>query len=443
MTSGNFPIENTLLVLKQVEIFAHVPASVMEEIAKRIHISTFQPEETIINKGDKGNSMYIIFTGEVKVHDREYVVATMKDGNFFGEFSLLDDEPRSLSVTAIAPTVTGTIEQKDFFQLQGKYPDVTRDIIRAMLKRLRGQNQKIISDLRQRQAELEQLVTERTSDLQTKNGELIETLSELKRTQEQLVQQEKLASLGQLTAGIAHEIQNPLNFVNNFSFLSKDLMRELAESKDDEDRKEILDLLSDNIHKIEHHGKRAGDIVKSMLQHSQPGSRTRQPVNINKLFQDCCEISFHSFKDNGIELGCKIIKNFTTDLPQVEMVAQDFSKVLLNLLNNAFYAVRERKQADSSTSYVPEVILTTGFKNNVLTISVKDNGTGIKSVNLPKIFEPFYTTKPTGFGNTGLGLSITNDIVKAHGGKIMVESKENEFTEFIINLSVPDLKASL
>ena len=434
MSSGNFPLENTLLVLKQVEIFAHVPASVMEEIAKQIHISTFQSDETIINKGDKGNSMYIIFTGQVKVHDKEYVVATMKDGNFFGEFSLLDDEPRSLSVTAMVPTITGTIEQKDFFQLQGKYPDVTRDIIRAMLKRLRGQNQKIISDLRQRQAELEQLVKERTADLQTKNEELVDTLSELKRTQEQLIQQKKLASLGQLTAGIAHEIQNPLNFVNNFSFLSKDLMRELAESSDDEDRKEILELLSDNIHKIEHHGRRAGDIVKSMLQHSQPGSRTRQFVNINKLFQDCCEISFHSFKDNGISIECDIHKDFATDLPQVEIIAQDFSKVLINLLNNAFYAVREKKQSGKIAGYSPTVWLRTSFINNIISITVRDNGTGIPPSSIQKIFEPFFTTKPTGFGNTGLGLSITNDIVKAHGGKILVESMDSEFTEFTISL---------
>ncbi|MEO8088373.1 MAG: cyclic nucleotide-binding domain-containing protein, partial [Bacteroidota bacterium] len=359
MSQVNLPLENTLQVLKQVEIFAHVPASVMEEIARQIHISSFQPDDIIINKGDKGNSMYIIFSGQVKVHDKEYVVATMKDGNFFGEFSLLDDEPRSLSVSALIATVTGTIEQKDFFSLQGKYPDVTRDIIRAMLKRLRGQNQKIISDLRQRQAELEQLVKERTSDLQTKNGELVETLSELKRTQEQLVQQEKLASLGQLTAGIAHEIQNPLNFVNNFSFLSKDLMKELNDSKDEEDRKEILEMLGDNITKIEHHGRRAGDIVKSMLQHSQPGSRNKQFVNINKLFQDCCEISYYSFKENGSAFDCEITKNFGKDIPEIEIIAQDFSKVLLNILNNAFFTVREKKQLGAIADYIPSVSLTT------------------------------------------------------------------------------------
>jgi len=436
MSSGNLSLENTLQVLQNVEIFAHVPASVMEEIAKQIHVSSFGPDETIITKGDNGNSMYIIFSGQVKVHDKEYVVATMKDGNFFGEFSLLDDEPRSLSVSAIIPTVTGTIEQKDFFSLQSKYPDVTRDIIRAMLKRLRGQNQKIISDLRQRQAELEQLVKERTADLQTKNEELVETLSELKRTQEQLVQQEKLASLGQLTAGIAHEIQNPLNFVNNFSFLSKDLMKELGESKDDEDRKEILEMLSDNITKIEHHGRRAGDIVKSMLQHSQPGSRTKQPVNINKLFQDCCDISFYSFKENGNDLECEITKNFSPDIPEIEIIAQDFSKVLLNVLNNAFYAVREKKQLGTTPDYHPAVTLTTSLQQKTVLISVRDNGTGIPQANLQKVFEPFYTTKPTGFGNTGLGMSITNDIVKAHGGDIRVTSKENEFTEFVISLPV-------
>jgi signal transduction histidine kinase len=436
MTTGNLPIENTVNILKKVEIFSHVPAEVLDEIARQIHISTFQPDETIINKGDKGNSMYIIFTGHVKVHDGEYVVATMKDGNFFGEFSLLDDEPRSLSVTAVLPTTTGTIEQQSFFSLQSKYPGVTRDIIRAMLQRLRGQNQKIISDLRQRQAALEQLVKERTADLQTKNEELELTLSELKRTQEQLVQQEKLASLGQLTAGIAHEIQNPLNFVNNFSFLSKDLMKELEESKDDEDRKEILEMLSDNIHKIEHHGRRAGDIVKSMLQHSQPGSRTRQIVNLNKLFNDSCEISFYSFKEGSQGLECNIIKNFAPDLPQVELIAQDFSKVLLNVMNNAFYAVREKMQSGKDAAFKPEVVLETSARDKKIIVTVKDNGSGIPAANIQKVFEPFFTTKPTGFGNTGLGMSITNDIVKAHGGIIQVESVENEYTKFTIEIPV-------
>jgi signal transduction histidine kinase len=435
MPQRNLSLEGTLQVLKHVEIFTHVPTSVMEEIARQIHISSFQPDETIITKGEKGNSMYIIFSGQVKVHDKEYVVATMKDGNFFGEFSLLDDEPRSLSVTAVVPTVTGTIGQKEFFSLQHKHPEVTRDIIRAMLKRLRGQNQKIITDLKQRQSELEQLVNERTADLQTKNEELEVTLSELKRTQEQLVQQEKLASLGQLTAGIAHEIQNPLNFVNNFSFLSKDLMKELGESTDEAERKELLDMLNDNITKIEHHGRRAGDIVKSMLQHSQPGSRTKQMVNINKLFQDCCDISYYSFKENGVAFECTIAKNLAAGVPEVEIIAQDFSKVLLNVLNNAFFAVREKKQS-GNPGFEPAVELTTAVRDKKLVITVRDNGPGIPAGNIQKVFEPFFTTKPTGFGNTGLGLSITNDIVKAHGGDISVQSRENEFTEFVIALPI-------
>lgn len=435
MKTENLPLQHTLQVLKQVEIFAHVPASVMEEIGKRITISSFQPEEAIISKGDKGNSMYIIFSGEVKVHDKEFVVATMRDGNFFGEFSLLDDEPRSLSVSAIVPTITGMIGQEDFFTLQSKYPEVTRDIIKAMLKRLRGQNQKIITDLKQRQSELEQLVAERTSDLRNKNEELEETLSQLQRTQQQLIQQEKLASLGQLTAGIAHEIQNPLNFVNNFSFLSNDLMKELKDSKTDEDRAEILELLGDNITKIEHHGRRAGDIVKSMLQHSQPGSRTKQFVDVNKLCQDSCDISYYSFKENGPAFECSITKNFTKDIPQAEVIVQDFSKAILNILNNAFYAVRE-KSMQGIAGYTPTVSITTSIEKKNLVIRVRDNGTGIPEKNIQKVFEPFFTTKPTGFGNTGLGMSITNDIIKAQGGLIRVESVENEFAEFIITLPV-------
>jgi signal transduction histidine kinase len=432
----NIPIESTLEVLKRVEIFTHVPDSVMEEIARQTQISSFRPEENIIAKGAKGNSMYIIFSGQVKVHDNEFVVATMQEGNFFGEFSLLDDEPRSLSVSALVPTVTGTITQKDFFFLQSKYPEVTREIIKAMLKRLRAQNQKIITDLRQRQSELEQLVTERTTDLRTKNEELEETLVKLQRTQQQLVQQEKLASLGQLTAGIAHEIQNPLNFVNNFSFLSKDLMKELGESTDEADRKEIIEMLGDNISKIEHHGRRAGDIVKSMLQHSQPGSRNKQFIDINKLCQDCCEISYYSFKENGSAFECSIVKNFGKDIPQVEVIAQDLSKVLLNILNNAFYSVREKIQQskNSNDNYAAEVSITTEVKNKSLHILISDNGTGIPEKNIQKVFEPFFTTKPTGFGNTGLGMSITNDIVKAHGGEITVQSREHEFTQFNIIL---------
>jgi signal transduction histidine kinase len=222
--------------------------------------------------------------------------------------------------------------------------------------------------------------------------------------------------------------------VNNFSFLSKDLMKELGESKDDEDRKEILEMLSDNINKIEHHGRRAGDIVKSMLQHSQPGSRTRQLVNINKLLSDCCDISYYSFKENTQAFDCTITKNFAADLPQVEIIAQDFSKVFLNVLNNAFYTVREKKQSGKVEGYHPEVILGTAVRDKKIVITVTDNGTGIPAANLQKVFEPFFTTKPTGFGNTGLGMSITNDIVKAHGGIIQVESTENKSSIFTIEI---------
>jgi signal transduction histidine kinase len=273
------------------------------------------------------------------------------------------------------------------------------------------------------------------------NQVLEKTLNDLKSTQQQLVQQEKLASLGALTAGIAHEIKNPLNFVNNFSELSTELIDEFIETTDEEERKEIGADLKLNLSKINEHGKRADSIVKNMLQHSRTGSGEKQLTDINQLCDEYFNLAFHGKRASNPGFNCEMIKQFDNNLPQVNCVTQDISRVILNLIGNAFDAVRERvceserESEGAKAAYRPTVTVITALANQHISISIKDNGKGIPSHIKEKIFEPFFTTKAAGQG-TGLGLSLSNDIIKAHGGELKVESKEGEGSTFTITLAV-------
>jgi len=265
------------------------------------------------------------------------------------------------------------------------------------------------------------------------NKKLEQAYHELRDTQEQLVRQEKLASLGQLTAGIAHEIKNPLNFVNNFSETSGEILDELQSASSAEERNQLIGELKNNLEKISHHGKRADGIVTNMLNHSRTSTGEKQLTDINQLCDEFFVLAYHGMKANYPEFNCKLEKNLSPDLIKAEVVPQNVSRVLLNLFNNAFYAVKERLQKEKN--YSPVVSIITKSFDHTISISVRDNGSGINNEIKEKIFEPFFTTKPTGQG-TGLGLSISYDIVKAHGGELKVESKENEFTEFIFTLPV-------
>ncbi|MDP2060666.1 MAG: ATP-binding protein [Flavobacteriaceae bacterium] len=294
---------------------------------------------------------------------------------------------------------------------------------------------------------------------------LEETLSNLKSTQSQLIQSEKMASLGELTAGIAHEIQNPLNFVNNFSEISNELVDELksekAKGKSERDEAledEILNDISQNLEKINHHGKRAADIVKGMLQHSRTSSGQKEPTDINALADEYLRLAYHGLKAKDKSFNAEFKTEFDPNLPKINVIPQDIGRVLLNLINNAFYAVDNRaKSIDPLTpkggtkndqiKYVPTVTVITaslippsGASPDLsggrgVRVVVKDNGTGIPASIVDKIFQPFFTTKPTGQG-TGLGLSLAYDIVKAHGGELKVKTKEGEGTEFIILLPI-------
>jgi two-component system NtrC family sensor kinase len=277
---------------------------------------------------------------------------------------------------------------------------------------------------------LEKQVGERTAELK-------KSLEELKSTQAQLIQSEKMASLGELTAGIAHEIQNPLNFVNNFSEVSNELLDEMKtelSSNNKEDAIIIADDVKQNLEKIIHHGKRADAIVKGMLQHSRVSTGQKEPTDINSLADEYLRLSYHGMKAKDKTFNAILKTDFDSTIGKINIVPQDIGRVLLNLFNNAFYAVSERRKVEGE-EYEPGVSICTKKVDNKIEIHVKDNGIGIPPKAIDKIFQPFFTTKPTGQG-TGLGLSLSYDIIKAHGGEIKVETKEGEGSEFVIQLPI-------
>ncbi|MCA0230530.1 MAG: GHKL domain-containing protein [Bacteroidetes bacterium] len=281
---------------------------------------------------------------------------------------------------------------------------------------------------------LEKQVAERTSAL-------TQSLKHLKATQQQLIQSEKLASLGELTAGIAHEIQNPLNFVNNFSEVSVELLDELKsertkEERDEELENEILDDIFQNLEKINYHGKRASSIVTGMLQHSRASTGKKEPINLNTLADEYLRLSYHGLRAKDKSFNAKMNTFLDESLPKVHVIPQDFGRVLLNLINNAFYAVQAKGKL-AIEDYSPAVSIHTQTTEQGIVIKVEDNGTGIPEELKSKIFQPFFTTKPTGQG-TGLGLSLAYDIVtKGHGGTIELDSTEGEGTTFTITLPNP------
>jgi signal transduction histidine kinase len=267
-------------------------------------------------------------------------------------------------------------------------------------------------------------------------------LSELKATQGQLIHAEKMASLGELTAGIAHEIQNPLNFVNNFSEVSADLIEELKEEIQNGNAEEVNAIANDllqNLEKINHHGKRADGIVKGMLQHSRTGSGQKEPTDLNLLADEYLRLAYHGLRAKDKSFNAEFKLEADEALPKANVIGQDIGRVLLNLINNAFFSVSVKtKQPDNG--YKPEVIVKTMNLGDQVEIRVKDNGTGIPADIKDKIFQPFFTTKRTGEG-TGLGLSLSYDIItKGHGGSLDVESTDGVGSEFIITLPITSIK---
>ena len=314
--------------------------------------------------------------------------------------------------------------------------DIEKEQLKAVEREKEFQKSQALKD------QLEIQVAQRTAELLGQKNELQKALDELKITQNQLIQSEKMASLGELTAGIAHEIQNPLNFVNNFSEVSAELLDEMnAEliKGDIEEAKAIAKDVIQNLEKINHHGKRADAIVKGMLQHSRSSSGVKEPTDLNALCDEYLRLSYHGLRAKDKSFNATIKTDFDESIGKVNIIPQDFGRVVLNLLTNAFYVVNEKKKISLNTEegiYEPIVSISTKKENNKIIVTVTDNGNGMTPEIMDKIFQPFFTTKPTGKG-TGLGLSMSYDIItKGHNGELKVESVINQGTEFSIVLTV-------
>jgi two-component system, NtrC family, sensor kinase len=288
-----------------------------------------------------------------------------------------------------------------------------------------------------------ELLTIQKKKIELQKLQVESTLSDLKITQKQLIQSEKMASLGELTAGIAHEIQNPLNFVNNFSEVSVELTKEMVEEVEKGNTEEVKAIAGDliaNLEKINHHGKRADAIVKGMLQHSSSGNGRKEPTDINKLADEYLRLAYHGLRAKDKSFNATLKTEYDESISMINIVPQDMGRVILNLITNAFYATNEKAKLDFDI-YEPTVTVKTkrldptSGDGGKIEIRVTDNGNGIPQKILDKIFHPFFTTKPTGQG-TGLGLSLAYDIIKAHGGELKVETKEGEGSEFIIQLPI-------
>jgi len=285
-------------------------------------------------------------------------------------------------------------------------------------------------------------------EVQARTQELAKSLEDLRTAQDRLIQTEKLASLGQLTAGIAHEIKNPLNFVNNFADVSGDLLRELSETldctaQDGSARREIaelMQLLNSNLGKIVEHGRRADSIVKNMLLHSRAGSGEHRPTSINALVEESLNLAYHGARAETKDFNVTLEKSFDPDAGEVDLFPQEITRVLLNLISNGFYATR-RRGGEANAVYESVLKASTANLGDRVEIRIRDNGTGIPADVKERMFNPFFTTKPAGEG-TGLGLSISHDIiVKQHAGMISVDTIPGEFTEF--KIVVPRGAASL
>ena len=341
----------------------------------------------------------------------------------------------------------------DFVSQSSKLSDDDKSILNDALKK--ADKDLVISDFKLERTNkvkrttailLEETIEEleqKRAAIEKTNKALNKSLEDLKLAQAQLIQSEKMASLGELTAGIAHEIQNPLNFVNNFSEVSKELLEEMLEELKNGDMEEVDAIATDviqNLEKILHHGQRADGIVKGMLQHSRSNSAEKELTEINQLVDEYLRLAYHGLRAKDKSFNASLETDYDEAIDKISVVPQDIGRVVLNLITNAFHAVSEKKKSfendqTDSKDYNPTVKVHTKKDGNQIEISVSDNGNGIPDKIVGKIFQPFFTTKPTGEG-TGLGLSLSYDIIKAHGGDLKVTSKQSEGSTFVVTIPV-------
>lgn len=415
-------------LLNKTTLFRTGDKSLLERIAMMVERLHLKAEEPLFKKGDPGESMYIIEKGSLKVHDDGIQLAELGAGEYFGEASLIDSAPRTASVSAKTDAIILRLGEKDFFSLLGSHPYMNRLLMKELINRLRNQNDHVVAEFRGREKKLQELVELRTQQImeekrnvEIKSAELEFALKELQEAQRLLVHQEKMASLGQLTTGIAHELLNPLNFVNNFSSVSIDLLDEMSSSLTDEDAKELCSDLLDNIKRISQHGQRAGEIVRSMAEHSSAFGKEKQEVNLHALIEDAVGVSSKSVLGNIPDDNIQSILNLNAINFHMEAVYSDLFRVFVNLLRNAVAAIQD-KRADGAIDE-GRITITTENKDGQISIVVCDNGIGVPEKNKEKIFNPFFTTRPPGKG-VGLGLSISHQIITAYGGQLSYSDGE-------------------
>lgn len=298
--------------------------------------------------------------------------------------------------------------------------------------------------LTEQNARLEDRVEERTAELRRQKEALEKSLAELKATQLQLVQKEKMASLGELTAGIAHEIQNPLNFVNNFSEVNRELLAEIKlaiASGDVQEAKALADALEENEQKVLLHGRRADAIVKGMLQHSRVNTGEREPTSLNALVNEYLQLAYQALRSRDRQFYIRLETHFDPAINRININRQDIGRVLLNIYNNALYAVKEKSAATRhDEAYEPVISIYTKKADEEIEIRIRDNGTGIPAKLKDKVYQPFFTTKPAGQG-TGLGLSLSYELMRSLGGSLAFESEQGEGTEFVLRLPLTSVAA--
>jgi signal transduction histidine kinase/predicted metal-dependent HD superfamily phosphohydrolase len=413
---------NIVHTLENTSLFQNAEPILLKHVAMAIERIHLKAEEPLFRKGDPGESMYIIEEGTLKVHEGSITFAELGPSEYFGEASLIDNSPRSASVSAATDAIILRIGEKDFYSLLVTYPSINRMLMKELINRLRNQNNAVVSEFRNREQKLQELVELRTRQIveekrnvERKSQELEAALKELQDAQHLLIHQEKMASLGQITSGIAHELLNPLNFVNNFSAVSKGLVDELSENTTDEDSQEICRDLNDNLGRIAQHGYRAVEIVRSMAEHSASFGTDKQQVNLRSLLEDAVNVTR---KSNGTELPEEVIDfkiNITEPIPVVSAVYGDLFRVMINLLRNATLAIADNHAAGNNQPGYVEISCTSD--GQTAEVLIRDNGIGIAENDRARVFLPFYTTRAAGKG-VGLGLSISHQIVSAYGGTI-------------------------
>ena len=432
------------LILVNVAARFIFPDNDLADIASQINAFFISPATLLVT--------FLLFARKHKQAARFFMIAILPDLSFqllYGLgvviFQLRLKVPYFLewieqNANAISITTTGWMILLFTWVLFKRYDQQRKEIAQQQLDKERLAKEKEIERsnlIEQQKIELEKTVEERTAELK-------QSLHDLRATQSQLIQSEKMASLGELTAGIAHEIQNPLNFVNNFSEVNDELLRELHAEAEKGNMNEVKAIAKDiafNSEKINHHGKRADGIVKGMLQHSRSSTGQKELTDINALCDEYLRLAYHGLRAKDKLFNARTETNFDDNIGKIYAVPQDIGRVILNLINNAFYAVDE-KTKNHLNGYEPTISVSTKKNNGKVEIRVTDNGNGIPKKILDKIFQPFFTTKPTGQG-TGLGLSLSYDIVtKGHGGDLKVETKEGEGSEFIIQIPVSKIAES-